>query len=106
MQNDRSTHSFEAAGKLEAIAASDKGGKESRASFIACIDIPTGASVSPKGREPDQETVIRFFYQFLSPFITVHPRRNKTKDDVESLEQYAPKHPASFSTGMNGDERG
>jgi hypothetical protein len=41
------------------------------------------------------------------PVHPVHPRRKKTKDDAEELERIAPKHPASYSTGMNrmdGDE--
>ena len=42
---------------------------------------------------------------FIS-LITVHPRREKAKNDAESLEQMAPKHPSSFFAVDEGDELG
>jgi hypothetical protein len=40
-----------------------------------------------------------------SPFIPFIPVETKPKDDVEALDQIAPKHPAYSFDGDEGDER-
>jgi len=54
------------------------------------------------GRQDRLSFILLFLYQFLSPFITVHHRLEKAKDDSELLEQFAPKHP---SWSLAGDKR-
>jgi hypothetical protein len=46
------------------------------------------------------------FLSFPIPVRPVHPRRKKAEDNSETLEQFAPKHPAFFYDGDEQDERG